>query len=73
MITFNREITLHIVEEFNEATDTIEKTSVETFKAGEKVDADICSEDGNFVDLQFGGGGGVAFGVPKEWFDEVKA
>lgn len=73
MIAFKSEITLHIVEDFDEATDTIRETSVETFKPGEPVDAEICSEDGNFVDLQFGGGGGVAFGVPREWFDEVKA
>jgi hypothetical protein len=71
MIKFNQEITLTIVENFNEAEDRIEEQTEETFKAGEPVDADIVSLDGEYVDLQFGGGGGVAFGVPRSSFEEI--
>lgn len=69
MIKFHKNIELTIVEGFDEETDNITDESVETFKAGELVDADIVSEDGKYVNLQFGGGGGVAFGVLRSCFD----
>lgn len=42
---------------------------METFPAEEPVDAEIVSEDGQYVDLQFGGGGGVSFSVERASFD----
>ena len=71
MITFNQDTELTIVEGFDEETDNITSESVETFKKGEPVDADIVSENGEYVDLQFGGGGGVAFGVQRSCFTVV--
>jgi hypothetical protein len=73
MIKFLQEITLTIVESYDEAKDEITEQSEETFKAGQLVDADIVSEklDSPYVDLQFGGGGGVAFGVPRHTFEVI--
>jgi hypothetical protein len=71
MITFNTDTELEIVDKFNEETDNIDENHNETFKAGEPVDADIVSEDGEYVDLQFGGGGGIAFGVQRSCFTVV--
>jgi len=73
MIQFLQETTLTIVEGFDEATDTITEQFTETFQPSEPVDADIVSEklDSPYVDLQFGGGGGVAFGVTRSWFKIV--
>jgi len=76
MIKFLTEITLTIVEGYDEATDNITEESVETFKAGEPVDADIVSLDDDrngtgYVDLQFGGGGGVALGVQRSCFEVI--
>ena len=73
MITFKEDITLTIVDGFDEETDNITSEATETFKAGEKVDAEICSENGNYVDLQFGEGGGVAFGVQRSSFEVIEA
>lgn len=70
MITFKENITLTIVDGFDEETDNITSETIETFKAGEKVDADIVSENGNYVDIQFGDGG-VAMGVQRTSFDVV--
>ena len=71
MIRFLQETSLTIVESFNEAEDRIEEQTTETFKAGELVDADIVSLNGEYVDLQFGYGGGVAFRVPRNSFEEI--
>jgi hypothetical protein len=77
MIQFLTETTLTIVEGYDEATDNITEESVETFKTGEPVDADIVSEEETkdpvqgYVDLQFGGGGGVAFGVQRSCFEVI--
>jgi exosome complex RNA-binding protein Csl4 len=68
MITFKQDTELEIVESFDEAHDTIAEKSNETFKAGELVDAEIVSRDGEYVDLQFGGGGGLALGVQRSCF-----
>ena len=71
MITFKENTTLTIVDGFDEETDNITSETTETFNVGEKVDADIVSENGKYVDLQFGGSGGVAFGVLRECFDVI--
>jgi hypothetical protein len=68
MIAFKQQTTLTIVEEFNEKRDEVVAESIETFKAGEPVDASIIAEDGPFVELEFGNGG-VAFAVERESFD----
>jgi hypothetical protein len=72
MITFKNDIQLTIVTGFDEKADNITDEQTETFKAGEPVDAEIVSEDGDYVDLQFASEGGVAFGVQRSCFD-VKA
>ena len=71
MIKFHKNTELTIVEGFDEETDNITDESVETFKKDELVDADIVSKDGEYVDLQFGGSGGVAFGILRSCFDIV--
>jgi hypothetical protein len=68
MIAFKQQTTLTVVEEFNEARDEVVAQSQETFKANERVDADIIEEDGPFVTLEFGNGG-VAFAVERESFN----
>ena len=70
MITFNKDITLQVVEGFDEKTDTITSLTVETFKKGEKVDADVYSENDFTVDIQFGDGS-VSIGVPKDSFQVI--
>lgn len=74
MITFKANTELNLVTSFDEKTDTITGEAIETFKAGEKVDADIIDdreEKGEmFVDLQFGDGS-VAFGVQRDCFDII--
>ena len=69
MIAFKHDIELNIVDDFDEATETILENHMETFPAEEPVDAEIVSEDGQYVDLQFGGGGGVSFSVERASFD----
>ena len=71
MITFNKDTELEIVDSFNEETDNIDECHNETFKAGEQVDADIVSENGEYVDIQFGHGGGVVLGVQRECFTVI--
>jgi exosome complex RNA-binding protein Csl4 len=72
IIVFKQQTTLTIVEEFNEAGDEIVAESRETFKAGERVNADIIDEDGPFVTLEFGNSG-VAFAVERESFNVLSA
>jgi hypothetical protein len=69
MITFKKDITLTIVDDFDEETDNITSETTETFKAGEPVDANIVSDPDSygFVDLQFGDGS-VAMGVQRSSF-----
>jgi exosome complex RNA-binding protein Csl4 len=71
MIKFKEHISMVVVDEYDDATDNIVSETVENFKPGDVVDAEIVSEDGNYVDLQFGVGGGVAFGVLKSLFEIV--
>lgn len=75
MIIFNESVDLVVVESFNEATDTIEEETVMKIRAGEPIDADIVEvseiNGREYVTLQFGYGGGVAFGVPRLSFIEV--
>jgi len=68
MITFKKDIALNVVDEFDEVTDSIVEESIRIFEAGKLVDADICHNHGHYVDLQFGAGGGVAFGVQRSCF-----
>jgi len=69
MIKFKESIELTIVTDFDEETDNIVGEETKVFKAGEVVDADVVSEDGKYVDLQFGFNGGVAFGVQRKSFE----
>ena len=71
MIKFNQEITLNIIEDFDEENDMITQECQETFKPGEIADADIYtfSDDGT-VDLQFADGS-VALSVPENCFEVI--
>lgn len=69
MIAFKKDIELEIIESFDESTDTLVASSIEVFKAGEQVDAEIVSEDGDFIVLQFGGSGGLSLGVQRSSFE----
>jgi len=68
MLRFRTKTTLNVIEGFDEKNDEITEQCEQTFKQGEKVDADIYYEereaDGT-VDIQFGDGS-VALGVPKD-------
>ena len=68
MIAFKQQITLTVIEEFNETHDEIVAESQETFQANERVDADIIDEDGPFVTLEFGNGG-ITLTVERESFN----
>lgn len=74
MIKFKFDTQLEVVTDFDEKTDNITGVETETFKAGERVDAEIISdreEKGDvFVDLQFGEGS-VAFGVQRDSFEVI--
>lgn len=71
MITFKKDTSLTIVTEFDEEAGNIVAEEVDTFKAGELVDAEIINDDGgNYVDLQFGDGT-VALTVQRDCFDVV--
>ena len=70
MIRFRSDTTLQVVTEFDEETDNIVDEVEEHFKAGEKAEADIFSEDGEYADLQFGDGS-VAVGVNKDCFEVI--
>ena len=70
MIKFKTDTELNVITDFNEETDNIEGDKMEIFKAGEPVDVEITSEDGDHVGLQFGDGS-VALGVLRSSFDEV--
>lgn len=71
MIKFKRDTELNIVDSFDESHDTIDELTTEVFKAGEPVDADIVSVDGDYVDIQFGGKGGLALGVKRNCFEII--
>jgi hypothetical protein len=70
MIKFTRDITLHVVENFDEELDEEISGFDETFRMGEKSDADIWEKFNDIVSIQFGDGS-VAFGVPKDCFETV--
>lgn len=67
MIKFKQDTQIEVITSFDEATDkpTIE---IETFKAGEKVDGEIISENGELVDVQFGDGS-VSLGIQRNLFE----
>ncbi len=68
MIIFKQDTQLEIVIRFDEKRDVIAEQSTETFKAGEKVDAEIIATNGEFVDLQYGDGT-VSLGVLRSSFE----
>jgi len=70
MIKFKEDTELNVVTGFDEETDNITEDGMEIFRAGEPVDAEITSEDGEYVDLQFGDGS-VANGVQCSCFEIV--
>lgn len=70
MIKFNKQITLQIIETFDEKNDIVESIE-ETFSAGEKADADIYSETKDYADIQFGDGS-VAMHVSKKDFEVIE-
>ena len=70
MIRFREKTTLQVIEGFNEERDDITEEIENTFKQGEKVDADIYFEDGNYADIQFADGS-IATSVSKDCFEVV--
>jgi hypothetical protein len=69
MIIFNKNIELNIITDFNEADDNIEGEEIILFPAGEPIDAEIISTDGDYVDLEFHNG--VALGVKRDAFNVI--
>jgi len=74
MIKFKQDTTLQIIEGYDEEADNIVEEFEETFKKGELVDADIVSDDddSDYVDIQFGDGGSVAFRIQRDCFEVVE-
>jgi hypothetical protein len=77
MITFNQNTDLNVIESYNDKeNDEIIKEIVESFKAGEVIDADpientLTEHRGvKYVDLQFADGA-VALGVDQSYFKIV--
>ena len=62
-IRWNQVVTLSVISDYDEETDTAEEGS-ETFLKGSCCDIDITEERGEFVDMQFGDGS-MAFNVFK--------
>ncbi len=71
MIRFHQDTTLEVVENFNEETEEA-GTTEETFRAGEPVDAEIETENGDYVDLQFADGS-MAYHVFRLSFEVIGA
>ena len=69
MIRFKQNVTLVVVDHYDEETETTHEHD-ETFAAGEEVDLDIVDIDRGHAQLQFGDGS-VAYGVPVELFEEI--
>lgn len=69
MITFNKDIELTIVTDFNEADDIIEGEEIILFPAGIPIDAEIISADGDYVNLEFHNG--VALSVKRDAFNVI--
>lgn len=68
MIAFKTDIQLPVVENFDEVTEKVVE-SMEVFKAGELVDAEIVNDPTDeFVDIQYGDGG-VSFSVQRDSFE----
>lgn len=67
MIAFKQDVTLTVVESFDEKTEKVEEVE-ETFKAGEFVDGDIVDEEDGKCQIEFGDGS-QTYGVPRETFD----
>lgn len=68
MITFHQDTELFVIDEYDFVNDNITESHTEVFKAGNLVDAEIVSEDGIYVQLEFGNGS-QAFTVSRDCFD----
>jgi hypothetical protein len=71
MIRFHNTTVLYVVNQFDEATDTVIEDCQETFKAGELVSAEIVSENADYCELQFGDGG-CSYNVPRGSFEVIE-
>lgn len=71
MIRFKIDTTLQVIETFDHERQNITEEVEETFHKGEKVDADIYGEDGDYADIQFGDGS-VATSVLKSCFEVIE-
>ena len=71
-----------VINSFDETTEIIEDDEIaeivgdddidmEIVEPGELDDVDITEDKGHAVDMQFASGG-VAFNVPKTWYEEVR-
>lgn len=70
-IKFLEDVTLSIVEGYDEGTDTIiGDTEDEMFHAGEVIDVEFFSESDDYTGIQFGDGS-VALGVQRSLFEIV--
>lgn len=74
MIKFNTNVELEVIENFDEKNDRILDSSMEVFRAGQVVDADLLNEDfhkgDEYVDIQFSNGN-LALGVDKTLFEVI--
>ena len=72
MIRFKEKTNLLVVDKFDEETQNIAGERQQTFGAGEVVvDASLCNEDGDFVDVVFADGS-RAKGVWRNCFEVVE-
>ena len=74
IIKFNQDTELTVVSGFDEELDNITDETVETFKAGELINAEIMDgsdTNSEYVDLEFGDGS-IALTVQRSSFEIVK-
>lgn len=67
MISFKKNTELQVAISFDKKHDRIAEQSVEIFKKGQLVDADIIDENGEYADIQYGDGT-VSLGVLRSSF-----
>lgn len=72
LYAFKKAVMLTVVTDFDEKKDVIVHEEIETFKKGEKFEADVLETNTlGIVNLQFGDGS-VAFGVERKLFSKVR-